>query len=532
MTMKTTFASSLEKIFSDVEFTGTDYCSGSACPGEVFAFQFAGKPVENTIFPVELSGDFPGSLRWTEVVSVPSDVPCHIGDANYLRTTPGLYPDLLHPRPAGSVRWPANQWRSIWIAAEIPAGCVPGNYRIHVKMGENEADFTLRVLDFKPADFTLRHTEWFHTDCLATYYQVPVWSEAHWKIVENFVRNAVKHHVNVMYTPLWTPPLDTAVGSERPTVQLLKISRDAAGKYHFDFTRLVRWCRMAREAGMQYLELSHFFSQWGARYTPKIIVEVNGREEQLFGWAVAATNPEYTRFLQALVPELHRVLDTEGWKGQVLCHVSDEPSDGHLESYQAARDILKPLAGDWTMIDALSHYEYYEKGLIDNPIPSIGVIEDFAGRVPQLWTYYCCGPEIDTVNRFCAMPSARIRILGVQAYVYNLVGFLHWGFNFYYSQCSVDQSLNPFVVTDGGRAFPSGDAFLVYPGKDGMPWDSIRHEVLREGWQDWCLLKQYEAVHGREATLALLHKDLDYQISATKYPTDPAWLLSLRDRLG
>jgi len=32
-----------------------------------------------------------------------------------------------------------------------------------------------------------QHTEWFHADCLADYYRVDVWSEEHWRIVENFI---------------------------------------------------------------------------------------------------------------------------------------------------------------------------------------------------------------------------------------------------------------------------------------------------------------------------------------------------------
>lgn len=51
------------------------------------------------------------------------------------------------------------------------------------------------------------HTEWFHSDCLANYYGEEVFSEEYWRIVENFVKTAVKHRYNMLLTPIFTPPL-------------------------------------------------------------------------------------------------------------------------------------------------------------------------------------------------------------------------------------------------------------------------------------------------------------------------------------
>lgn len=50
--------------------------------------------------------------------------------------------------------------------------------------------------------------------------------------------------MNTLYTPLFTPPLDTAVGKERKTVQLVEVSLDKEGNYTFDFARLQRFIKM------------------------------------------------------------------------------------------------------------------------------------------------------------------------------------------------------------------------------------------------------------------------------------------------
>ena len=53
------------------------------------------------------------------------------------------------------------------------------------------------------------YTEWFHSDCLADYYHVDVFSEEYWRIVENFLRKAKERGVNMILTPILTLPLET-----------------------------------------------------------------------------------------------------------------------------------------------------------------------------------------------------------------------------------------------------------------------------------------------------------------------------------
>ena len=43
--------------------------------------------------------------------------------------------------------------------------------------------------------------------------------------------NAVAHGVNLLYTPLFTPPLDTQVGGERTTVQLVDVERQEKSRF-------------------------------------------------------------------------------------------------------------------------------------------------------------------------------------------------------------------------------------------------------------------------------------------------------------
>ena len=113
------------------------------------------------------------------------------------------------------------------------------------------------------------------------------------------------------------------------------------------------------------------------------------------------------------------------------------------------------------------------------------------------------------------------------AYIYDLAGFLYWGYNFYYSQHSW-RSIDPFAVTDAGGAFPAGDAFLVYPGKYGDPLDAIRNEVIFAGWQDLRACRTLEKKIGREAVIALLNEGADRPLKMYDFPADDAFLLGRR----
>ena len=51
--------------------------------------------------------------------------------------------------------------------------------------------------------------------------------------------------------------------------------------------------------------------------------------------------------------------------------------------------------------------------------------------------------------------------------------------------------MNPFHEAASGCApmIPSGDGFVIYPGPDGKPLDSIRWEVFAESLQDYAILQ-------------------------------------------
>lgn len=537
--------SSLGKVFADTEPGSCQPQEISVFQNEPFSFQVAytgGASRENrgrsAVVSLDCAPEDRARITIRQVGLVPSQLPAYADhDENYLRDTPGLFPDSLEPLE-NPVRLLDNQWRALWIEFTPDAQTQPGVHTFTIRFEDSttgnemgSVTESVTVLPTALPEQTLIHTEWFYADCLSDFYGVDVFSEEHWKLIEAYAAAAVRRGVNMLLTPIFTPPLDTAVGGERTTVQLVGVKRTDAG-YSFDFSRLVRWMQLCRRIGIQYLEISHLFTQWGASCTPKVMAQVNSEEQRIFGWDVPAQSSQYREFLDALLPELTQLLREEWGAERVLFHVSDEPSLAHLENYKAAKALIAPYLEGFTIIDALSDYDFYRTGALENPIPANNHIGPFLeNKVPNLWTYYCCVQGNGVSNRFMAMPSARNRILGVQLYLYDIKGFLQWGYNYWNTQFS-KKHIDPYAVTDAGLAFPSGDAFLVYPGEGGTPVESIRMLVFQQALQDLRALQLLESLTSRQTVVNLIGSLTDTPITFTEYPKEDAWLFEMRRKVN
>ena len=80
-------------------------------------------------------------------------------------------------------------------------------------------------------------------------------SDEYWRITKNFLKTANEYGMNCVLTPIFTPALDTEIGKERPTVQLVDVTCNN-GKYSFNFDKLTQWIKMSKECGIKYIKVS------------------------------------------------------------------------------------------------------------------------------------------------------------------------------------------------------------------------------------------------------------------------------------
>ena len=377
--------SSLTKVFTDEEpLFYPECCRLTGLYGETVSFQtacsFSGE--EKETLQVLIDSPLEKQIRVRQVISVPSAYPAHEKrDSHYLRHTPGLYPDLLRNLDHDSLLLVPGKWQSLWVDVSLTSEINPGIYPITVSLIKSDQSIAASVtatLEIIPAALPMQeliHTQWFHGDCLADYYHVPVFSEEHWTILEHFISLYAKRGMNMILTPIFTPPLDTARGGERTTIQLVDIIEEN-GIYQFDFTRLRRWVSICKASGIRYFEMAHLFTQWGAESAPKILVTTHGTEIKRFGWHTPAIG-DYTHFLNQFLPALKEELKLLDLLDDTWFHISDEPKLANFNSYAAARESVMEHLKGCKLIDALSDYSFYESGLVERPVCATDHIEAF-----------------------------------------------------------------------------------------------------------------------------------------------------------
>ncbi len=519
--LEITQLSSLAKAFPN-KIYGKNINKAEIAKGQSFSYQIALKG-EGELYGFKIVSRIAEYITVSKVGYVPMTTPAYDScrDEDYLTKEKCMCPDPLLPFSGNKITV-GEEYTTLWLSIDLPKDIEADTYKISVIFYKNDTEIGKSELELTVHDITLPQqelmfTQWFHTDCIADVHKVEVYSKEHWELIEKYINLATTHGMNMILVPVLTPPLDTEVGGERTTVQLVKIEKNGEN-YSFDFSKLERFIDICLKCRVKYFEINHMFTQWGAKNAPKVIATVDGKEVKIFGWETEATSCEYVNFLNQLIPGIINTFVKKGIeKKRLYFHVSDEPNDSCIVEYEKAYRALEKLIDGCEQVDALSHFEFYKNGIIKTPIVATDAIEPFLNaKVKDLWCYYCCAQHENVANRFMAMPSHRNRIIGVQMYKCSIVGFLHWGYNFYNLQFS-KAKINPYEVTDAGGGFPSGDSFSVYPYENGaIP--SLRMKVFKNALEDIQLLTQLEQKIGKKAVIELIDRVAGMEITFKNYP--------------
>lgn len=533
--------SSLEKVTLSSYENAKPIKSKTLMKGETYSYQVSVKCSDNIMFNVDVESELKDHIKVYLVKDAIMDL-CtytdYVEDDDYITKETGTMPDILMPiEKVNNYFKTSYSVDTLWIKTDIPIDIKEGNYPIKITLTSDmrpeqivlTSQMILEVTDKKISEQQITFTQWFHTDCIANYHNVKVYSEEHWDLIDKYVHMASELGINMILTPIITPPLDTGIGLRRTNVQLVDIKKDGQN-YTFDFSKVKRWIEICNKNNIKYFEISHFFSQWGLKSAPNILVEENGKSDYLFGWHVESTDPEYKNFLDQFLPELVKFLKDEGVADRCYFHISDEPKPEHIEKYKYAYNLIKSHIEGFKTIDALSTYSFYEEGYVDIPVCSTNKIDRFLEHnLPNQWTYYCCSQHTKVANRFLSMPSYRNRIIGLQLYKYDIKGFLHWGYNFYNSQYSICP-INPYITTSANGGFPSGDSFSVYPvNNDVIP--SLRAVIFKEALQDIEICRTLEKYIGRDNVIKIIDDAAGFSITFDNYPKNADYIINLIDKM-
>jgi hypothetical protein len=444
----------------------------------------------------ELAGadDLKPRVRLVGLVPMPHLSPnTELKDLDGVDSLPGLVPDPLYPQTKTFIG--QNESRAYWITLHIPADAKPGVRELKVRMllGDHreptELTVTLEISDFviQPRkNFPVIH--WWRGEATWDFYKTGMFEDPRWwDITREQLKNMLAHGSDVVYVPVFFDRRETF---KRPC-QLLVVDEPSPGKYRFDWTLTKRFVDMCKEIGFTKFEWSHIWIYWGVENPVRIYTKKGDQYVMLWPPDIGATSETYVNFLRQFLPEFKTFLDQEGILNDSYFHLSDEPGPGkHVENYKRARQVLRELAPWMKVMDALSDIEYGRQGLTDIPVPLVDSAQNYLNEKIPHWVYYCCVPHGPWLNRFMDTPLPKVRMSGWLFYKLKADGFLHWGFNYWHNMES-ERIGDPFK--DGSNHawpdIPYGDPFVIYPGGDGKPIDSIRWEVFAESLQDYAILQ-------------------------------------------
>ena len=434
------------------------------------------------------------SGEWYRMRAVP--VKRNTGVSGFLEKNPGDNPhvarrapfevfDVLEPLSSTVIPSPAETEALRFRLDGTPSGPSRFTIRIRVEQGGTVRELPLKVAVHpvglpRVGKDSFKYTNWMSFGNMAGSHGLKPWSEEHWKMIEKYVRLAARGRQNV--------------GLMREVF----IHR-ADGTVTLDKDRFSRLLDIYSRAGLWYIEGPHlagFVNGWGSpafktSYTTNVTTTVPG--------ALALS-----KMARALMEEI----DARGLRDRWYQHVADEPGGKNVSEYRITAGIVRRYMPGIRTIDAVEEPSF--AGALDVWCPKVDAYERYRDLYDgfrtnfddRVWCYTCCIPGGKWMNRTMDGELLRPALIPWVAVMYEIDGFLHWGYNCWQRGQGQDPFKDPYPQkwggSNNGNSLPPGDTHIVYPGPDG-PWPSVRLEATRAGMEDADLIA---ALRRRDRELA------------------------------
>ena len=328
-----------------------------------------------------------------------------------------------------------------------------------------------------------------------------MWSEAHFELIDRYYASLARlgqKSVTVIAGEIpWSGQRcfrDQNYPSYLFEHAIIPVYRESDGALGCDFTYLNRLLALANRHGIdREIELFGLLNIWTdeeygfGKVAPNIPdairVRCYDKTKQIFIYL--RSEPE----LQAYIRLLHDYFENRGVLERVRI-AADEPAD--LPIFRERIAFLREIAPGFKYSVAINHFEFMEDAppdLVDAvpilplackaPELTATLAQKLRQRDGKLLFYVCCEPPIP--NTFLHSPLVETEVLGWLTYALNLDGFLRWAFCLW--------PADPWTrVSWRAPHWPAGDMYLVLPGFDGAPVETLRYEALRAAIQDYELL--------------------------------------------
>lgn len=403
---------------------------------------------------------------------------------------------------------------SVFCEMKIPSDAEKGGYVGKLQIFENhrfgkeelvgEVTVNLQVFDYvfpENKDNGFHLDLWQHPSNIARQYEVELWSDEHFEILEKYCKSlgevGVKSVSAIVSEVAWNG--QGCQNEERFEANLFEYSmipvvRKADGTIECDYSIMQRYIDLcAKYNVLECISVFGLVNVWVRKdyeedhtapdYPDGIHIRVY--DEKIGAYDYLRTAKE----LDTYIKMLENYFITTGQIDRVRI-AADEPAD--IDKYRASLEHIKSVAPSFKYKTAINHAEFvneFGKDIYDfAPYISAMFIEyealmKFKAEMPdKRFIYYvCCGPDLP--NNFLRSELVESYYIGILAAYAKMDGFLRWNYT---------------VWTDNPREdlrysiFPVGDLHFVYPGYNGNPILSLRLKALNRGIKYFVLFREAE----------------------------------------
>lgn len=380
-----------------------------------------------------------------------------------------LVADVLDTRPELDIA-PCTT-RPLWMSVTIPANARPGTYkgtltvtarRSNGKTLRKTLPYEIRVStrQLPPASQWQLHLDlWQNPYAVARYYNVPLWSEAHFDLMRPLMQRLADAGQKVITTTIMQYPWNGQ--TEDPFESMVFKMKRIDGTWAYDYTVFDRWVEFMMSLGIDRQINCYTIVPWSLSFD---YFDQGSNTVRYLKAPIGS--PEYNAYWLPFLRDFAAHLKAKGWFDRTYIALDERG----MEETRNAMDMLHAADPAFKISGAAHYYPETEPRMDDlslmfyDTIPAPVLERRRAeGKITTVYSY--CGTVCP--NTFMVSAPAEAACIPVYSLAAGFNGTLRWAYNSWTANPLQDARFRTWV---------GGDCYLVYPGAS-----SIRFERLQEG---------------------------------------------------
>jgi len=407
---------------------------------------------------------------------------------------------------------------ALWVELQIPEDTAPGEYTCTLNLyggelfapetGLASLPVTITVYDSvmpSPGEHRFHLDLWQHLSNIARKHEVSLWSDAHFAVLENYVRSLGELGQKAVTLVVSEVPWagqdcrdEYRMDANLFEYSIVPVTKTADG-FVYNYRPMQRYIDLCAKYGIdREITLFGLANVWGSGdflspasdYPDQIKIRYLDEADGCYRYMTTAAE------IDDYICSLEQYFLGTGQIEKVRL-AADEPVD--RTAYRKTLEHLHTTAPSFRYKAALNHASFISEfqNEVDDYVPSLGTLADEYDIMQEyqntlkdkrfLW-YVCCGPAYP--NTFLRSRLTESYFIGILTSYLKLDGFLRWAYTVWNDDPRTD-------IRYGSWA--AGDTNFVYPAANGAPLLTLRYKALKRGIQFYELLERLRAADDPES---------------------------------